>query len=447
VRLRLKSICESICLGAVYGVVAWTAYAVVECWFSSILPWIIQPNQPFQQLNLGFTALLFGLYAAIGLISGGLAGLGLRMVAGRISWLDKTPPAIVLLAAATVSVIFAFVVNLLVRFQVGTSIVGLLSLSLLLTLGLVLSVGSTMWSRRLRFLTNPWSVCLVLVGLSWMTFEVLENESWTLKAGSTLAYLVGVLFIAFLVDRVGRGRGTARITSGIPTSPTKTLGFLAAVVFVILGVSYWLNQAPGLVTVDLKPSSVGTGHPNVLLITMDTVRADHLSLYGYERNTTPNLDKLSEEAAVYTHAIASGDMTLSSHASIFTGMYARQHGAHFDPPKHPSGRPLANKFHTLAEILSENGYVTMAVVANYGFLGQAFLLDQGFQYYDHRIAIPFLQSTPNVYIRESIQKVFRRFASRSAYEKWSRSAEEINREVFSLLNRLTQGGGIPFVAV
>ena len=75
--------------------------------------------------------------------------------------------------------------------------------------------------------------------------------------------------------------------------------------------------------------------PNVILITLDTVRADHLSLYGYGRDTTPNLKKLSEVGTVYTNAIAPEDMTLSSHASIFTGLYPSQHRAHFD--SEPSG--------------------------------------------------------------------------------------------------------------
>ena len=62
---------------------------------------------------------------------------------------------------------------------------------------------------------------------------------------------------------------------------------------------------------------------------MDTVRADHLSLYGYARDTSPVLKEFAQHATLFTNAISAGDMTLSSHASMFTGLYASQHGAHW----------------------------------------------------------------------------------------------------------------------
>ena len=74
-----------------------------------------------------------------------------------------------------------------------------------------------------------------------------------------------------------------------------------------------------------------SGKPNVLLITMDTVRADHLSVYGYPTDTTPNLREFSRSATVYTRAVAASDYTLPAHASIFTGLYPDWHGAIFLP--------------------------------------------------------------------------------------------------------------------
>ncbi len=131
--------------------------------------------------------------------------------------------------------------------------------------------------------------------------------------------------------------------------------------------------------------------PNVILITLDTVRADHLSLYGYQRDTTPNLRRLARQATVYTHAISPGDMTLSSHASMFTGLYPSWHKAHFDPGYY-LGRPLDTRYPTLAEILSSKGFDTAGVVANYLYLAPGFGLDRGFAYHDSSAPVVFLGS-------------------------------------------------------
>jgi arylsulfatase A-like enzyme len=121
--------------------------------------------------------------------------------------------------------------------------------------------------------------------------------------------------------------------------------------------------------------------PNVILITLDTVRADHLSLYGYERDTSPNLKRLAQEATVYTNAISPGNMTLSSHASIFTGLYPSWHQAHFEKG-YEQARPLESKYPVLAQMLSDKGFDTIGIVSNYLFLSHGFGLDRGFTYHD-----------------------------------------------------------------
>ena len=128
--------------------------------------------------------------------------------------------------------------------------------------------------------------------------------------------------------------------------------------------------------------------PNVVLVVLDTVRADHLSLYGYPVATSPRLDALARGATVYTRAIAAGSWTVPSHASMFTGRYAFEHGAHtLQLPVHREDgeteavRPLDTGYVTLAEALREMGYQTAAVVANAGFLNPRWGLDQGFDPY------------------------------------------------------------------
>ena len=108
--------------------------------------------------------------------------------------------------------------------------------------------------------------------------------------------------------------------------------------------------------------------PNIVLVTLDTTRPDHLGPYGYALARTPNLDRFAQGATLYERAYATSSWTLASHASIFTGLLPRQHGAQSVPraPNQVLGygvRPLSPPFVTLAELLSQAGYRTGAVVA------------------------------------------------------------------------------------
>jgi arylsulfatase A-like enzyme len=96
--------------------------------------------------------------------------------------------------------------------------------------------------------------------------------------------------------------------------------------------------------------------PNILLIVMDTVRADHLSAYGYTRNTSPNFDRLAREGRLYRNAYSTASWTLPSHASMVTGLLPHEHGADM--------HPLRPQAFTLAEFLDERGYATAGFVAN-----------------------------------------------------------------------------------
>jgi arylsulfatase len=114
--------------------------------------------------------------------------------------------------------------------------------------------------------------------------------------------------------------------------------------------------------------------PSVLLITIDTLRADHLGCYGYPRPTSPRIDRLAAEGIVFDRAFTSLPRTTQSIASIMTGRYPKGHGARglF------SALPAANL--TLAEILKEQGYATGAVVSNL-FLRPGKGFEQGFDRY------------------------------------------------------------------
>jgi arylsulfatase A-like enzyme len=125
--------------------------------------------------------------------------------------------------------------------------------------------------------------------------------------------------------------------------------------------------------------------PNVVLLVLDTVRADHLGCYGYQRPTTPRIDALAARADRHERVESTAPWTLPSHASMFTGQLSFEHGIHagrgpdgviFD------GRRLAPGQRTLAEALGEAGYRTAGFVANAIYLSETFGFQQGFEVYD-----------------------------------------------------------------
>lgn len=116
---------------------------------------------------------------------------------------------------------------------------------------------------------------------------------------------------------------------------------------------------------------VATDRPNIVLIVLDTVRADHLSVYGYARDTTPNLAALATDAIVFERALAPAPWTVPSHASLFTGKLPGMHGAHQEHMQ------LSESEDTLAELLAAGGYHTAAIVNN-PFLSPRLGFAQGF---------------------------------------------------------------------
>ena len=124
--------------------------------------------------------------------------------------------------------------------------------------------------------------------------------------------------------------------------------------------------------------SAAAGH-NLLLITLDTVRSDHLGTYGYALAETPNIDGLVRRGVQFDDAIAPAPITLTSHASMMTGLYPPRHGV-----RDNGLFRLSAEHTTLAERLSDRGYETAAFVGCF-VLDQRFGLAQGFDSYDFQI--------------------------------------------------------------
>ncbi len=121
-------------------------------------------------------------------------------------------------------------------------------------------------------------------------------------------------------------------------------------------------------------SACTRSEPDILLISVDTLRRDHLSVYGYERDTTPRLRELADAGATFELAYAPTASTAPSHATLFTGLYPVAHGVV------KNGIPLAEEFETLAESLAERGYQTGGIVSSF-VLKARFGFERGFTSY------------------------------------------------------------------
>jgi arylsulfatase A-like enzyme/Tfp pilus assembly protein PilF len=119
---------------------------------------------------------------------------------------------------------------------------------------------------------------------------------------------------------------------------------------------------------------------NVILVTLDTTRADHLGCYRYQRARTPAMDALANDGVLFERAYAPAPVTLPSHASMLTGLYPPEHGLHTNG----RGR-LGNTFPVLAEVLRSGHYETGAFIASF-VLNSKFGLERGFQHYDDQFA-------------------------------------------------------------
>jgi len=123
---------------------------------------------------------------------------------------------------------------------------------------------------------------------------------------------------------------------------------------------------------------------NVILVSIDTCRADHLSCYGFEKKTTPNIDALAKEAILFENAITPIPLTLPAHSSMLTGTYPPYHKVHDN-----INYRLDESNVTVAEILQDAGYSTAAIISAFVLYPQ-FGTGQGFENYNYTFAEPIV---------------------------------------------------------
>lgn len=151
-------------------------------------------------------------------------------------------------------------------------------------------------------------------------------------------------------------------------------------------------------------------HPNVVVVIWDTVRADHLTPYGYRLDTTPVLDAFAKEGAVFERAVSPGMWTLPSHASMFTGLPVSEHGAN------ATHKWLDNRFLTVAEHFGSEGYATYLFSAN-PYVQDNKNMGQGFDAREH----PWTDRWKKPTKQATQQKILDEDASNALGPKWKQT--------------------------
>ena len=183
---------------------------------------------------------------------------------------------------------------------------------------------------------------------------------------------------------VGVGNSLGQLAARVPLR-TRSMVRRAAVVFgaafacLAAGAPTWQRMREGRAVGALAPLPPGT--PNVLLIILDTVRSASLSLYGYSRPTTPNLERWAERGVVFQRAYSTAPWTLPSHASMFTGHWPNELSADWN-------KSLDRGQRTVAELLSDRGFATAGFTANLFYTARESGLARGFQRFEDFVTRP-----------------------------------------------------------
>ncbi len=138
---------------------------------------------------------------------------------------------------------------------------------------------------------------------------------------------------------------------------------------------------------------------HIILVSIDTCRADHLSCYGFNRPTTPNIDALAAQSVLFRNAVSPVPLTLPSHSSMLTGTIPAYHGVHFNDE-----RTLSDSSTTLAEVLKKEGYATGAIVSAH-VLDAALGIAQGFDYYNDEYEEPNMSELARGRLAEEASKL------------------------------------------
>lgn len=226
------------------------------------------------------------------------------------------------------------------------------------------------WPAIIRFLLVAGMLSYLYVGFVYTYYFFDTSQSKMLFAVKGLLVIILLSTVAtwfFVMVKQRFGKVTTRVLLSL------ILGLLICVIMP----NYFRYRTQNSVDINL-PALGDTEHPNILLVTLDTLRADYLGCYGNKVVQTPALDALASDGYLFEKAFAQSPFTTPSHCSIMTSTYASWHGA-------ANGSAMKKDYPTLAEILQVNGYETAAFVSS-TMVRSSTGLNRGFDYYEDSIS-------------------------------------------------------------
>jgi arylsulfatase A-like enzyme len=258
---------------------------------------------------------------------------------------------------------------------------------------------------------------LLILAMAGIAFSVLSLFWVPLGPLSALLLTSGIV--------VQTVRGITAHPAGFVALVRRTLPWMLGIILLswaAITAWSWNRERAGL-----RGLAAGDGAPSVILLVLDTVRGMSMSLYGYDRQTTPVLDRFATGGVVFDHAYAAAPWTLPSIATMFTGRYPHEHGADWTAP-------LPDLDRTLAESFRDAGYATAGFVANQNYSSAEVGLDRGFARYEdytRSLSDMLLSAAPGRFILNN--PAFRRTIR--FYDTFGRkSADRLNAAFLSWLD-------------
>ncbi|MGH9673999.1 MAG: sulfatase-like hydrolase/transferase, partial [Bryobacteraceae bacterium] len=406
---------------AAYGTLFWASFAIVEFYLNTVTSIAAATPLALHASMWPNEALLLSWFCATGAVAGLLAGLifqrcaaahaagiSLGVAVAAAGFFAATPQPYPAISAAMIA---------------------------------LLTAGS-LWGRvrnLCRTCLGGWTLGLLYTAPLWSALEFYVGMARTKQSAVYLAAMAAVVVVIVAAWRI-------RFIRELLLDPSPVRGAAVAVALGAVGVVAVVVRTgvPPDLPAAWRPSAGAAGRPNVVLLIMDSTRADHLSIYGYERNTTPRLEELAAEATLFRSAYANSDNSLQSHASMFTGLYPTAHGAH-GRPGNDVGLPLSSQVKTIASILAGHGYATLGIAANYFYLHPKFGLGQGFQVYNLMRIAPMFDELNTYMLRTLLRRLFARVLDTREMDRLQRPAAEINQEAFGLLDQARNRRALPFL--
>jgi arylsulfatase A-like enzyme len=279
---------------------------------------------------------------------------------------------------------------------------------------------------------------LALIGARWPR-RASRWAAWALASLGLLSLLLmiqGLVPVAAAALSVGLGRPISRWIADRPRGFSRLVRLGLPPMLVAVGalgaLAYYHVALEESRTVAALPAA-RPGAPNVLLVVLDTVAADHLALHGYHRDTMPNLSRLARRGVVFEQARSAAPWTLPSHASLFTGRWPHELG------KVQAGRALDATFPTLAEFLAGHGYAAAGFVGNTYYCNSWYGLARGFARYEDYLEHNVLVSPAEALRTTALGRSLIRLAG-TAYNvrpetvAYMKDADRVNRDFLRWLS-------------